>query len=299
VRLALHSVSYAGVWPGQARLSVEAVLDKAVQHGYQGVMLVAKRPHASVLDMDDDPRARLRDALAQRGLALAGVAGYTDFCAGHDRQDVPLREMQVLYVTELARLARDLGGNVVRVFTGFVRPGVAFDVQWRWCVESLRECAERAAQHDVVLAVQNHHDIAVHHESLLDLLREVDHPGCRAGFDAWSPTLQGVDVGTAARQLAPHTAFTIVADYVRRPRFTYQPELVNYAADLDLMRAVPMGHGCIDYPAFFDGLLAGGYPHDGWVAYEMCSPLEGGGSEANLDRCARAFVQWMTEHGYA
>jgi hypothetical protein len=31
----------------------------------------------------------------------------------------------------------------------------------------------------------------------------------------------------------------------------------------------------------------------------MCSPLDGGGSEANLDRCARRFVGWMQEHGYA
>ena len=41
------------------------------------------------------------------------------------------------------------------------------------------------------------------------------------------------------------------------------------------------------------------YPDDGWVAYEMCSPLAGGGSEENLDRCARRFVSWMTERGFA
>jgi hypothetical protein len=29
------------------------------------------------------------------------------------------------------------------------------------------------------------------------------------------------------------------------------------------------------------------------VAYEMCSPLLGGGTEDNLDRYARAFVAWM------
>jgi len=57
--------------------------------------------------------------------------------------------------------------------------------------------------------------------------------------------------------------------------------------------AVPMGKGFIDYPAFFRALVQANY--SGYVAYEMCSPLEGGGSEANLDRCATAFFTYMRE----
>jgi hypothetical protein len=38
-------------------------------------------------------------------------------------------------------------------------------------------------------------------------------------------------------------------------------------------------------PWFFAGLKEGGF--DGYVAYEMCSPLRGGGSEENLDATAR------------
>ena len=30
----LHSVSYAGVWPGQARLSLDSFFDKAAELGY-------------------------------------------------------------------------------------------------------------------------------------------------------------------------------------------------------------------------------------------------------------------------
>ena len=54
------------------------------------------------------------------------------------------------------------------------------------------------------------------------------------------------------------------------------------------MRAVPFGEGFIDYPAFFRGLREGGY--EGFVAYEMCEVLEGGGSLENLDRTARHFL---------
>jgi sugar phosphate isomerase/epimerase len=299
MRLALHSVSYAGVWPGQARLPVETILDKAVRFGYQGVMLVAKRPHVSMLDLDGEARRTLRDSIEQRGLALAAMAGYTDFSAGADHLDVPLREMQILYVTELAKLTRQLGGNLVRIFTGFERSGIPYETQWGWCVEAVRECARRAADEGVTIGVQNHHDLAVHWRSMQDFLRDVDQPNCRACFDAWSVALQGEDLAVVARELAAQTAYTTIADYVRRPRYSYEPSLVNYRREADVVRAVPMGEGGIDYGAFLTGLQVGGYPDDGWAAYEMCSPLAGGGGEGNLDRCARQFVSWMREHGFA
>src|SRR6266852_831193 len=160
MKTALHTVSYAGVWPGQVVLPLERIVDKAAELGYDGVMIVAKRPHASPLDMDRDRRARLRDQIAARGLELAALAGYTDFGAGHDQPGIPIREMQVLAVTELARLARDLGGSVVRVFTAFERPGVSYDRLWADTVNTLKECAQRAAEVGVTLAVQNHHDLA-------------------------------------------------------------------------------------------------------------------------------------------
>jgi len=52
-----------------------------------------------------------------------------------------------------------------------------------------------------------------------------------------------------------------------------------------------MGEGFIDYRAFFAALRDVGY--QGAVAYEMCSPLRGGGDEANLDQYARWFLDWM------
>jgi sugar phosphate isomerase/epimerase len=124
-----------------------------------------------------------------------------------------------------------------------------------------------------------------------DLLAEIGEPNCRAAFDAWAPALQGTDLRETALALAPLNAWTTCADYVLRPRFRYQPALVNYDVLTPATQAVPMGEGLIDYAAFFGGLRAGGY--DGWVAYEMCSPLDGGGSLETLDCYARKFVQYM------
>jgi sugar phosphate isomerase/epimerase len=219
----LHSVSYAGVWRGQAQLDTDAFLRKA---------------------------------------------------------------------KELA----DLGTTCVRVFTGYERPGVPPDVQWGVVVAGLKLAAKRAAEHGVTLAVQNHHDIAVHPAALLWLLQEVNEPNVRAAFDAWSPALAGVngeELAAAARKLAPHMVYTTVADYVKHPRLRYDATVTNYVRGDDLVRAVPFGKGFIDYRAFFRGLREGGY--SGYVAYEMCEVLEGGGSIENLDRTARHFLQVFRE----
>src|SRR5205807_918735 len=129
MKTALHSVSYAGVWPGQARLALDDFLVRARTLGFDAVMLMAKRPHLSLLDHDADGRRRLRGRLADLGLRVACLAGYTDFCLGADRPDVPTREMQVFCVRELCRLARDLDCGLVRVFTGFDHPSASPEQQ--------------------------------------------------------------------------------------------------------------------------------------------------------------------------
>lgn len=293
MKTALHSVSYAGVWPGQARLSLTDFLQRAKALGFDAVMLMAKRPHLSVLDQDVDSRRRLKQQLQELGLRLACIAGYTDFCQGADHPEIPTREMQILYIRELCSLAHSLDCKLIRVFTGYTYANVPHEQGWNWCVESLRECAAVAADFNVTIGVQNHHDMATHWESLIDLLEEIDRPNCRAMFDAWAPALQGMDIVAAARKMAPWMVHTTVADYVRRPRFIYLPQLVNYAPSQDAIRAVPMGEGFIDYRGFLRALRDAGY--SGYVAYEMCSPLKGGGSEANLDRCARRFLDYMKE----
>ena len=91
------------------------------------------------------------------------------------------------------------------------------------CEPALFGFCDRAAEYDLTVAVQNHHDLAVHTAALLELLHDVGKPNCKLGFDAWSPALRGEDLYETARRLAQHTAITTNADYVRLPRFQYRP----------------------------------------------------------------------------
>lgn len=291
--LLLHSISYAGLW-GQPALTVEQFIAKAAELGFGGVMLAAKRPHVGLLDYNKAARTRLRKKLEQHRLTDLCLAGYCNLSADLDHPDVPTAEIQTLYLIELARLAADLGGDKVRIFTGYEHPAADYSRQLRTIVSCLKEAAGPAQDLGVTFAVQNHHDLAVGYETLHDLITQVNHPAVRAGFDAWAPALHGADLTQAAILMAPVTVHTIVADYVQRPRYKYEPAMVNYRPQLPFIQAVPMGEGFIDYESFFAALRDGGFT--GTIAYEMCSPLLHGSDMATLDRYARQFLAWMADH---
>ncbi len=288
--LLLHSVSYAGFW-GQAALSLDAFIDKAAALGFDGVMLMAKRPHLSVLDYGAEECRRLKEKLERGNLRTVCIAGYNNFTADLEHGDIPHREFQIQHVTELARIAAALGAKTLRIFTGYESGASPLAAQWKLVVETLRECAARASDFGVVLGVQNHHDIAAGYEQMHDLICAVGHPNCRAMFDAWAPFLQKADLAAAAEKMGPLTVHTTIADYRILPRYRYDAAVVNYTPATPLVQAVPMGSGAIDYRAFLAAMRRAGFA--GSVAYEMCSPLADGGSMETLDGYARRFLEFM------
>ncbi len=293
MQLSLFSVSYAGLW-GQHQLDVPGFIAKAAELGYDSVMLAGKRPHLSPLEASDEQIAHIKRALDEHNIQCGVMGGYTDL-GGKVAAEVPYLEMQIAYVEALCRIGAELGARVVRIFTAYEVDGVSPHTTWSQVVRALKEVCDRAEGYGVTIAVQNHHDIGVHSDALLELLHDVDRPNCKAGFDAWSPALRGENLYEAALRMAPHTAITTNADYIRLPRFRYEPDLINYErATPDLVRAVKFGEGFIDYPSFFRGLQEGGF--DGIATYEMCSPLRGGGDEQNLDDYSSHSLRWMREH---
>jgi sugar phosphate isomerase/epimerase len=293
MKLGLFSVSYAGLW-GQHKLDLPEFIAKAAELGYDAVMLAGKRPHLAPLDADDSLVASVCAALEKHSIACGVIAAYTDL-APASAAEVPYLEMQVAYVESLAKLASQLRAPIVRVFTAYESASCPPSTLWNGVVRTLQEMCDRAAAYGITLAVQNHHDLGVHSDVLVELLHDVARPNCKLAFDAWSPALRGEDLYESARKLAAHAVITTNADYIRLSRFQYQPELINYKrVEPDLIRAVKFGTGFIDFPAFFRGMKDGGF--DGYYNYEMCSPIRGGGDMENLDAYSAHYVRWMHEH---
>jgi sugar phosphate isomerase/epimerase len=296
IKTCLHSVSYMGIWRGQATLTVDEFLVKAKELGFDGVMLAAKRPHVSLIDYDDAARQKLRNMIKELGLELVCLAGYNDFTAGVDKAGIPNTEIQAVYIGELARLARDLGTSMVRIYTGYERPDLPYDKQYAMVVEGLQMAGRIAAEYGITLAIQNHHDIALHHDAMKWLIDEVNLPNVKAAFDCWSPTLEGLsseEIRKAVHTMSPYLVHTTTADYKELPRFKYEHQQTNYVKMESQMRAVPMGKGFLDYGTFIKALKEIGY--QGYISYEMCEVLEGGGSVENLDKSARMFLEYVNQ----
>lgn len=291
----LHSVSYSGAWPGQACLSVTEFIGKAAALGYPAIALVAKDPHVSPLRYNSAEREELRKRIADAGLDLAAVMGYTDFTCGLRQPGIPSAELNAAYVSSLCQLCEDLGCKFLRIFTGYRLESLSYDQQYQEVLRGLRLSAEIAQRHQVTLLLQNHHDVAAHYAEFAWMLQEIDHPNLKAAFDCWSCYLQGAqgeELRAAVRTVKPWLSFTTVADYKVFPQYIYHPGQVNYSpVDPPIVRAVAPGAGVLDYRSFFQGLRD--IQYQGYVAYEMCAPLQGGGSVDNLDRTARLFLEYL------
>jgi sugar phosphate isomerase/epimerase len=93
--------------------------------------------------------------------------------------------------------------------------------------------------------------------------------------------------------MKPYIINTILADYVKLPRYHYENHLTNYLPEDPVLRAVPVGEGIIDYKTFINTLKEIGY--QGYLVYEMCEVLDGGGSIQNLDKTARKFIDYVKQ----
>ncbi len=77
---------------------------------------------------------------------------------------------------------------------------------------------------------ENHHDIAIHHDAMHWMLKEINLPNVMAGWDAWSPTLEGLskeEIRESILTMKPYFVNTITADYVVQPRYHYDNTLTN------------------------------------------------------------------------
>jgi sugar phosphate isomerase/epimerase len=281
MKLGLYSITYLGVWYRGRALTIEELIDRAREYGYEGIEIDGKRPHGNPLDL---PRRRCQELQLKArdaGIEIYAVAANNDFSS-----PVPeYRESQLLYVRELIRMTADLGVKTLRMFAAW--PGVTITPEgarytkarqiwreahldippeqtWEWCREGLAEAARLAGDAGVTLALQNHAPVTNSPADMLRLIRDVGSPHLMACLDAPLAARQGVtSMQEAAREVAglqvlshfggeyERAADGSVRGLVRNPDETLTPE--DYYLDFAL------------------GMQEIGY--DGYLGYELCHPL--------------------------
>jgi sugar phosphate isomerase/epimerase len=281
MKLGLYSITYLGVWYRGRALTIEDLIDRARQYGYDGVEIDGKRPHGNPLDLPAPRCHELRRRAEDAGIEIYAVAANNDFSSPIPEH----RESQLVYTRDLIRMTADLGVRTLRVFAAW--PGVTIaedggryttarrvwreahlevgaDETWNACRDALIEAARWAGDAGVTLALQNHPPVTNSPDDMLRMIREVASPHLKACLDAPLAARQGVtsmrraahDVG--ALQVLSHfggeyarRADGSVAGYVRDPDLTLSPETY--------------------YDEFVQGMREIGY--EGYLGYELCHPL--------------------------
>ena len=140
MKLGLYSITYLGVWYRGRALTLEELIDRAREYGYEGVEIDGKRPHGSPLDL---PRRRCQELQLKAqdaGIEIYAVAANNDFSSPISEY----RESQLLYVRELIRATADLGVKTLRMFAAW--PGLDDDPGGRAVYEGTTDLARGASR---------------------------------------------------------------------------------------------------------------------------------------------------------
>lgn len=243
---------YFGEWydglqsdPG-SRITVFDFLDRAAGHGVAGVSL-----ESCFLPTDDAFVERLGAALDERGLERvwawghpSGLRSGTDAAAAED----------------LARhlgIARRLGAGVMRICGGGRRTRPAsWSEHKRGLVALLAPLVDVAAEHEVVMAIENHIDLLA--DEMVELIETIGSPWLRVCFDTANNLRMLEDPVEVARKLAPYARATHLKDVTAQKgdpgTFAFWP-------------SVPLGTGVVDLDGVLDALRDARYT--GLLALEI------------------------------
>jgi sugar phosphate isomerase/epimerase len=163
----------------------------AAQLGYQGIELAPFTLCDLVTDLSAADRAQIRRDVEGAGLDVAGLhwlLAQTPF-----RLNVPdaaERERAAGYLLALIDFCADVGGDILVFGSPAQRdPQDDFPVEeaWKWTVEAMRRCGERAGARGVTLCIE---PLGTGFVTWVDdaarLVQEVDHPGFQMMVDCKS-----------------------------------------------------------------------------------------------------------------
>jgi sugar phosphate isomerase/epimerase len=295
VRVGLYTITYLGQWYRGDALSLEQIVGRAKQFGYEGIEVDGKRPHGNPLDMPKRRCDEIRKRAAGEGVPIYAVAANNDLSSPVPEH----REAQLVYLRDLCRMTADLGAKTLRVFLGW--PGVTkersgagrYDIAkkiwtaahedaseadtWEWCRTGLVEAARFAGEQGVMLALQNHAPIIKDYPDVLRMVREVGSPHLKVCLDA--PLLKDKDEASIRKAAKEVGALQVLS---------------HFGGEYELG---PDGkvHGEAFYLPFLKAMREIGYA--GYIGYELCHPLPVVNGQTVgidfVDNCAKLAAKFM------
>ena len=193
----------------------------------------------------------IKAALDEKGMERVLAWGHPDGLEA-GRNEAAWREMN-----DLIPKARFMGADVMRIVaSSLMFRNEPHGPQIKAVVKMLRESVKIAADHGVVLAIENHIDYTS--EEIEQILQRVGSDALKVNFDTGNTLRMMEDPVAAARRLGPYTVATHTKD-VDACRHVRPEEWYFFSS-------VPVGTGLIDMPGVVRALKDSGY--EGVLAVE-------------------------------
>jgi sugar phosphate isomerase/epimerase len=296
MKLALLTVTYAGLFYSGKALSLEDQIRKARALGFDGLSIETKRPVASPVDLGPSDRTRIKAIAADEGVALCALESLSNF-SGRLMEE---RENNLAMMRAVLELARDLGVPMVKIFAAW--PGVINDEEaiamyspyergnhykrlyprdlrrWQRAIDGIREVADWASDLGITLALQNHAPVITPgYEDALAMMQEVERPNVKLCLDAllFYERQSAEYIKEAVQACGPHIVLTHYGAW----NFDQSPN-----GDV-VQQPAPSFGGLINYEAFVRELRSIGY--DGYMVSEYCTPALKNHQIAGIDEVDR------------
>jgi sugar phosphate isomerase/epimerase len=233
-------------------LSLEALLDLALEFGYDGVepRVECKHGHGIELGLSAAGRTAARALADVRGVAFSCVA---TSCVYADPQK---RSQMVADTQRYIDLAADIGASRIRVFGGVIPAGISRAQAVDGVAGALASVAEQASRRGVTVCLETHDDWC-DPADVAAVMTRVGHPAIQVNWDIMHP----VRVAHVTMQ----EAFTALKPWIRHVHFHD-----GVSRDGKLIM-VPIGQGEIDHAAAVRLLKAAhwdGYFSGEWIDWE-------------------------------
>lgn len=285
-KVGLYSITFEGVWYKGDALTLDNMMVKAKDFGFDGIEIDGKRPHGNPLDMPTSRCKEVRSKANDMGLDIYAVSGNNDFSSPVPEH----RECQIVYLRELMRMTADLGVTPLRVFLGW--PGVTqhpdggrYDIAreswqhlhyqfepeqiWDWCRDGLIESARYAEDYGVTLALQNHQPVIRDWRDMIRMIKEVNSPALKACLDA--PILEDKSAENIREAAASVQGIQMLSHFGGEFDRDGNGNIMDSQDHSDHGDKADEQKAERYLPEFVKNMKEIGY--DGYFSYELCHPL--------------------------
>jgi len=252
----------------------EKALAHAKEAGYTGVEIAPFTLGATAYDVSASERSRVRDLIAQADMEVVGLHWLLAKTEAFylTTPDDAVRARTSDYFCELARLCRDLGGNLMVLGSPQQRnllPGVTESQAMQMAAECLRKAMPTLEQCEVTLALEPlgpaEGDFLLTAEKGMELMDMVDSPNCKVHLDVKAMASEEKPIPQIIRETAPHIGHFHANDPNKRGP----------------------GMGDVEFVPIFEALKSVGY--DGWVSVEVFD------YEPGIDALVRESMAYMQD----